>query len=197
MKTCPSCGCGNPEDAAFCPQCGYRLPDAGPPGGPYAPPPVPEPAYPRYAGFWIRFVAAVVDGLVLSVAFVPLNIIFWAVNNRIYFWGIWDFSQGVSSGPILLFNLVRTLVGWAYYVILTGRYGATLGKMLLGLKVVGEDLGPITYGTATVREVLGKFLSALLCGLGYIWAGFDGRKQAWHDKVAGTLVIYGESRMRM
>ncbi|MDI6873897.1 RDD family protein [Candidatus Solincola sp.] len=191
MKACPNCGLLNTEGANFCSGCGYRLSDVMPPGTTHPAFQVAEGAYPRYAGFWIRFAAAIVDGLVLSVAFLPVNLLFWAVNENIHFWGSWDFSRGVSSGLLFLFNVIRTLIGWAYYTYLTGRYGATLGKKLLGLRVVGEDLQPVTYGTAVVREIPGKLLSALACMLGYIWAGFDGRKQAWHDKIARTLVIYG------
>ncbi|WP_287155729.1 RDD family protein [Candidatus Solincola tengchongensis] len=191
MRTCPACGLLNAEEANFCSGCGFRLSGVMPPATSYPVPPVAEAAYPRYAGFWIRFVAAFIDGLVLSVIYLPVNFIFWAANENIYFWGTWDFSRGVSFGLLFLYNLIRMLIGWAYYTYLTGRYGATLGKRLLGLRVVGEDLQPVTFGTAAVREIPGKLISALFCMFGYIWAGFDGRKQAWHDKIARTLVIYG------
>lgn len=185
-------------------QAGYPPPGgptySPPPGGPAYPPPPggytyqPGPqyyqaGYPRYAGFWIRFVAAFIDGLILGVAFLPINLIFSALNERFYFWGSWDWKEGASVGLLILFNLLRLAVSWAYYVIMTGRYGATLGKMLLKLKVVGEDMGPVTYGTAALREIVGKFVSSLVCAIGYIWAGFDDRKQAWHDKIAHTFVI--------
>ncbi len=188
MKTCPRCGLLNPQEAAYCSGCGLRLSGVAPPG---AAPSTLSYGTPElvYAGFWIRFAAAFLDGVVLSVILLPVNFLFWVASENIYFWGTWDFGRGTSPGLVLLFNLVRALVGWGYYIYLTGRYGATLGKRLLGLRVVGEDLQQVTYGTAAVREVPGKLLSALACSLGYIWAAFDGRKQAWHDKIAGTLVI--------
>ena len=210
MKRCPRCGAENPDDAAFCSGCAQPfgvVPSGGqayppPPGQPAYQPPgwqqyppgygYQQPGYPRYAGFWIRFVAAFIDGLILSVAFFPINLVFSALSDRFYVWGSWDWREGVSAGLLILFNLIRVGAGWAYYTVMTGRYGATLGKMLLKLKVVGEDMGPVSYGTAALREIVGKFVSGLVCAIGYIWAGFDDRKQAWHDKIAHTFVIYTE-----
>jgi uncharacterized RDD family membrane protein YckC len=73
-------------------------------------------------------------------------------------------------------------------IVLTGRFQATLGKMCLGLKVTGTDMRPRSYATAATREI-SKIVSAIPCMLGFIWAGFDPRKQAWHDKIAKTYVI--------
>jgi uncharacterized RDD family membrane protein YckC len=218
MKDCPKCGAANPDDAAFCSNCALRFGDAQPPvqpvyqpppGGPQPPPPgqpvyqpppgQPQPlppgyqyyppGYPTYAGFWIRFVAYFVDGLILSVAFIPINLIFAALSDRFNPWGTWDWRTGASVGLVILFNAVRIGAMWAYYTIMTGRYGATLGKMLLNLKVVGEDMGPISYGTAALREIVGKFVAAIVCFIGYIWIAFDSRKQGWQDKIAHTFVI--------
>jgi uncharacterized RDD family membrane protein YckC len=209
MKDCPNCNNANPDDALFCSNCAYRFqaaPPAGqppyqqPPGQPpypayQQPQPYPPPGYqpyqqgyPRYAGFWIRFAAAFIDGIILSVARFPLNLIFAALGQRFNYWGSWE-RDGTAIWLVILFNVISLGITWAYFVIMTGHYGATLGKMLLKLKVLGEDMGPISYGTAALREIVGKFVSSLVCGLGYIWAGFDDRKQAWHDKIAHTFVI--------
>jgi len=212
MKNCPNCGAANPDDAVYCSNCAYDFRAASPAGQPpyqqppgqppYTPPgyqPYPQgypqgypqsypQGYPRYAGFWIRFAAAFIDGIILSVALFPINLIFSALSERFNFWGSWE-RDGTAIGLIIIFNVIRVGLYWAYFVIMTGRYGATLGKMLLKLKVVGEDMGPISYGTAALREIVGKFVSSLICMLGYIWAGFDDRKQAWHDKIAHTFVI--------
>jgi uncharacterized RDD family membrane protein YckC/ribosomal protein L40E len=203
MKACPNCNASNPDDADFCSNCAFSFTGAPPPGQQPYPTPLPgqqpypptaypgqAPVVPHYAGFWIRFVAYFVDSLVLYAAFMPLNLIFWAINNRFYVWGSWDTHAGVSAGLAFLFSIIRLVVGWAYFIWMTGRYQATLGKMLLDIKVVGPDLGPISYGTAAIRETIGKFLSAIVCGLGYIWVAFDPRKQGWMDKLANTYVIY-------
>ena len=191
MKACPYCGALNPEDAAFCNNCGSNL-GVGPSPGlqPQAPYQYHYPVVPHYAGFWIRFVAALVDGIILSIAMIPLNIILWAINEDFYVWGTWNVHNGVNIGLLWIFTLIRLAVIWTYFTLMTGRYQATLGKMLVKVKVVGPDLGPISYGTAALREIVGKFVAAIVCYLGFIWAGFDERKQGWQDKIANTYVIY-------
>lgn len=191
MKACPRCGLLNPEEYNFCSGCGHRLADVTPQAPPFFAYQAGVGAYPRYAGFWIRFAAAFIDGLVLSVIVLPLNLVFWAVGGNVNFLGIGGLGGEVSLGLSFLFNLIRTLITWAYYTYLTGRYGSTLGKKLVGIRVVGEDLQPLSFATAALREIPGKLISGMVFMLGYAWAGFDGRKQAWHDKLAGTLVVYG------
>jgi uncharacterized RDD family membrane protein YckC len=66
--------------------------------------------------------------------------------------------------------------------------GATIGGIICGLKVVRLDDGPIDWPTAIVRA-LGCFLSLIPLGLGFIWVAFDVRRQSWHDKIAGTVVV--------
>ncbi len=69
------------------------------------------------------------------------------------------------------------------------KYGATLGKMALGIKVVKQDgSGNINVVEGFLREVVGKFLSSFFL-LGYLWMLWDVNKQTWHDKIAGTLVV--------
>lgn len=162
---------------------------------------------PRYGGFWIRFLAAILDGIVLSIVLTPLYVLLG--------WWLFKSVSGVISGiptsptaeeitrvqgqigTSLLgltakttgFSFLGTLISWAYYVIFTGAWGATLGKMALGVKVVNRDLQKIGYGTAFLREVIGKIVSSLIFLLGFLWIAFDPKKQGWHDKIAGTYVI--------
>jgi uncharacterized RDD family membrane protein YckC len=77
-----------------------------------------------------------------------------------------------------------------YFTYFHGTTGRTPGKMLLGLQVVSADGTMITFGTAFLRTV-GYFISFIYL-LGFIWAAFDKRKQGWHDKIAGTVVIIRE-----
>lgn len=85
--------------------------------------------------------------------------------------------------------LFQWIPGWTYYTAFTALYGATPGKMALGLKVVRTDERPVDWLTAFMREVVGKTLSTLPLGLGYLWAFFHPRRQAWHDLIADTLVV--------
>ncbi|MEW6554870.1 MAG: RDD family protein [Actinomycetota bacterium] len=210
VKNCPDCGAANPDDAAFCSNCAFRFGGEVQPGQPQYPaptggPPQQQPEYyppghqpyqqtfPSYGGFWIRLAAYLLDYMVISLAFLPINVVFTAIDHRIpiyfFFWGLWIWPEGVSSQIMVFFNLVRLSLIWAYFIIMTARSGSTLGKRLLNLRVVGEDMQLIGYGTAALRETIGKVISAIPCLLGYFWAGFDGRKQAWHDKLAKTFVI--------
>ncbi len=76
-----------------------------------------------------------------------------------------------------------------YWVAFTGLRGQTPGKMLLGIRVVGPTGEVPGLRRAFMREIIGKFFSKLVCYLGYLWAVADGRRQTWHDKIAGTYVV--------
>ena len=89
-----------------------------------------------------------------------------------------------------LTQLISALAGLAYYVALEGSLtGQTMGKKVLGIRVV--DLaggGPIGYGRATVRY-FGRYISGIPLGLGYFWMLWDDQKQTWHDKFANSMVV--------
>jgi len=81
------------------------------------------------------------------------------------------------------------LLAWvAYHLILWSYRGATIGGILLGLKIVRTDGQPMNFAVAFVR-LLGGFVSAACLGLGFFWAGWSRDKQSWHDKIAGTIVV--------
>ena len=80
------------------------------------------------------------------------------------------------------------LVWLTYHVILWASKGTTFGGMVTGLKIVREDGRPLTWGVALVRAV-SALLSALALGLGFFWAGWSREKRAWHDRLAGTIVV--------
>lgn len=84
---------------------------------------------------------------------------------------------------------ITTLVNISYFVILTALWGATLGKRLLGMQVVDSQRKTPSFGKVLLRETIGKLISFLVLGIGFIWIIFDGKKQGWHDKIAGTYVI--------
>jgi uncharacterized RDD family membrane protein YckC len=128
---------------------------------------------------WRRLVASFVDGLIL--VFVTLLLMALARVD-------W---MNPTPAQNLLFNW---LPSWAYYVAFTALYGATPGKMLLGIRVVKTDGRPVDWLTALMREVVGKTLSTLPLGLGYLWAFFHPKRQAWHDLIADTLVVHRESQ---
>jgi uncharacterized RDD family membrane protein YckC len=137
----------------------------------------------RYAGFWIRFAARFLDGLIIGV---PLMILFFVlVFSRIHPGA----PPQLGILPTLLqFGFVFIQMG--YEVFFLGKYGATPGKMACGLKVVTSDGGKISYGRA-VGRFFSQILSGLTCYIGYIIAAFDNpQKRALHDHICNTRVVY-------
>jgi uncharacterized RDD family membrane protein YckC len=94
-------------------------------------------------------------------------------------------SADLATVGVVLFPL-----GYFLWFLTLLRKGQTPGKMLLGLQVVHYQTGRIPgFGRMLLREIVGRFLSGLFFGLGYLWAIFDKNSQAWHDKLAGTVVL--------
>ncbi|RIH90990.1 RDD family protein [Meiothermus granaticius NBRC 107808] len=88
------------------------------------------------------------------------------------------------------------LAFFAYEIVPIHTRGATLGKRLLGIRVVGAEGRFISLWHSFMREVIGKWISGLFFGLGYLWAIWDRDKQAWHDKLVQTHVIRSSGRAR-
>ncbi len=179
-------------------------PPAGPPPSGYPPPsyapaPVSQvpfnqvpyvPAGPvsglQYAGFWIRFASYIIDVLPIAIIGGVLNVSLGAgfrcgtgANN------VYQCSGGTGSVGTWLGLLVLGV----YWVLTWSLLGASLGQKALGMRVVNASNGErIDIGRALLRYV-GFLISAIPFGVGLIWAGFDPRKQGWHDKIAGTYVV--------
>ena len=135
------------------------------------------------AGFWIRVVAAILDSFLLSAVQFALTFI---ISMAIGAMDIATLEDPAISFVIWLFGMTISL---GYAVFFTGYCGQTPGKMALRIKVVRTDGDQMTYGRAAKREILGKFVSSLLLGIGYLMVAFDKQKQGLHDKIADTYVI--------
>jgi len=134
----------------------------------------------RYAGFWVRFGATVLDGLLLLIIVRPILI---AIYGADYFdaprWppmGIWD----------VLVAYVLPIAGALLFWL---AYQATPGKMVWSMRIVDADTGARPRLRQYVVRCFGYLLSALPCFLGFLWIGIDRKKQGWHDKLANTLVV--------
>jgi len=146
-----------------------------------------EPFAPTYGGFWIRLAAAVIDGILVSVALVA---IFFAIGLIAGIAGMVTGQTPTTSGSNveLVANLVYFVLYLGYFIYFWGM-GQTPAMRWLGLQVVDATTGvPIGFGRAGLRY-LGYVISILVCDIGLIWAAFDPRKQGWHDKIARTVVI--------
>jgi len=210
---CNRCGAQNSSLAKFCANCGSPftadaqqlstvpsevVPRPQGPAAPVSPPaPVPSPTYAapqtyatsavRYGGFWIRFVAVIIDAVIVNVVVWPVSAIFALVIGV---------AGGAVSMPRMGVHLVNLIVVWALSALGNWLYEAgmesssrqaTLGKMALGLKVTDLEGRRISFARATGRH-FAKIVSGAILAIGFIMAGFTDRKQALHDMIAGTLV---------
>jgi len=133
-----------------------------------------------YAGFWIRFGAALLDGIILFVAGVVVQLVFAPMIQR----GRVDLMM-MALG---IEYLIQMAIGATYEGLFVSRMGATPGKMALDLKVVRPDGGPVSLGRA-VGRYFAKIVSGIILMIGYIMAGFDSEKRALHDMMCDTRVI--------
>lgn len=135
----------------------------------------------RLAGFWPRFWAFLLDIAVI------------ALSSQIVFRLIWP--GGLESNTVQAYVLYNSLFpgiwGVIYLILMTGFFGQTLGKMIIGIRVIQTDGHPLEWSTVMARELLGRPLSQLLgTHLGYLVCAVHPRKQTVHDLISDTCVVY-------
>ena len=136
-------------------------------------------AHLEYAGFWLRVGAVVIDSALVAINIVPL--MWWAYGER-YFLGP-DLLMGPADLAIrYILPGVLVIAFWLYKL-------ATPGKMAIGATIVDARTGRRPSAGQLVIRYFGYIVSTLPLGLGLIWVAFDSRKQGWHDKLAGTVVV--------
>jgi uncharacterized RDD family membrane protein YckC len=135
----------------------------------------------RYASFGLRFLAVLLDGVIGLVVGLLINIIFRVslVPDPAH-----PFAVFLSLATLLDF-----LFGISYYVFFLTAYGATLGKMAVGVKIVTPDGGPISFGRAVARYFCTSFLEPFTLLIGYLIALFDDQNRTLHDRICGTRAI--------
>ena len=133
-----------------------------------------------YAGFWQRFLAAFIDGLITTILSAVAGFVIGFVGA---------IPGGGEDGATGLAGLIGFVLSWLYYALMeSSERQATFGKLALGLRVTDLEGNRISFGRATVRY-FAKILSAIILLIGYIMAAFTEKKQALHDMLAGTLVL--------
>lgn len=142
----------------------------------------------QYATGFRRLIAFFIDHIALSTI---LSALLWSTfdwpfgfndYDFIYNWQRWNFS-------LLGHNFLKELIIIIYYALMeSSKYQATLGKIVMGIKVVNNNGQRLDFAKAALRNI-SKILSGLILGLGYVMIIFDDRKQGLHDKLAGTLVV--------
>ena len=148
-----------------------------------------------YAGFWMRFLAYIIDAIVLGIVSFIILIPFLGIVGLTAATSASDLENGGGGmiaamiGTYFLTILMMTAASWLYYALMeSSAKQATLGKLALSLKVTDMAGSRISFGRATGRY-FGKLVSGLILMIGYIMAGFTQQKQALHDIMAGTLVV--------
>ena len=134
-------------------------------------------------GFGRRLAAILLDALLLGVLSMFVAFLIGMVGVFV--------DMYTPNRPLPLSNLIVicTLVfSVAYYVVAWSRTGQTVGKTMLGIKIVGADGKPLSGGKAFLRYI-GYLVSGIVFALGFIWVLFDRKRQGWHDKMAGTYVV--------
>lgn len=142
----------------------------------------------KYGSFWLRFCAAIVDGLILAVFsyilgfFLGVALATTMLNNGAS-------ADDVELAAELIGNVLGILIAWIYTAAMeSSRHQATLGKMAVGLIVTDYAGQRISFARATGRH-FAEILSAIILLIGYLMVIFTERKQALHDLMAGTLVL--------
>src|SRR5262245_5000498 len=161
---CPNCGKQNDDVAAYCQVCGVTLTSKSiSPGA--------SKNAQEYAGFWIRFVALIIDAVIVAAA------------------------SGLVTAGTFGAGIVVTLVGpWLYEAfMLSSEWQATVGKRAMSIMVTDTNGRRISFARATGRH-FAKWISACTIGIGFIIVAFTAKKQALHDMIAETLVVKGTKR---
>ena len=142
-----------------------------------------------YAGFWLRFVAYLIDTVILTAVSMVAGFLIGLVLGFTVAMVNRDALQPAIAVTQCLFMIVDVIAIWLYFAFMeSGRSQATLGKMALGLKVTNLQGERIGFGRATGR-FFGKIVSALPLEIGFMMAGWTKRKQALHDMLVDTLVV--------
>lgn len=155
----------------------------------------------KYAGFWLRFAAYIIDqfvigiaGLILAVPFVIAIVAFGinlsVMNDTSDFFDHGGLMMiGGIIGLIVLVALLSIVMKWLYYALMeSSKYGGTIGKIAVSIKVVDIEGNRISFGRATGRY-FSRIITNMTLLIGYILAGVTEKKQALHDMIASCLVI--------
>ncbi|MDB5747180.1 MAG: hypothetical protein JWP72_2028 [Massilia sp.] len=133
----------------------------------------------EYTGFWLRVWASLIDNVILLLVIAPPLL---AIYGR----GYWDSESFVQGPADLLISYVFPAI---VVVALWCKLGSTPGKMAIGATIVDARTGGKPTVTQFIIRYVGYYLSLVMLFLGFVWVGIDARKQGWHDKLAGTVVV--------
>lgn len=182
LNFCPNCG-GELQfkEAEICPNCGVRIREP------------PQPPQEKYAGFWIRFGAYLIDAIICAI--IVYGVLFVlilagiAISPATYSRST-PGTNGAIGALLVIWILFALCFNWIYFAYQeSSSVQATIGKRAVGVIVTDTEGNRISFGRASARW-LAKILSGLILGIGYIMIGFTERKQGLHDLIDNTYVVY-------
>ncbi len=199
----PAPGMPPPPGYGAMPPQGYGAPP--PPGYGAMPPPgygaMPPPGYgpqgmgPRFAGFWIRFVAVFIDGIITGIVAGGIGFSLLKAANIVCYSQdpiTGQLSNCTTDNPSLVVLAFVIWIGLPFmYMWIMWGLGGTIGQRALGMRVVDATTGQKIGIVRGFVRLLGYIIASIPFALGLMWAGWDPRKQGWHDKIASTVVLRG------
>ncbi|MGZ4103675.1 MAG: RDD family protein [Actinomycetota bacterium] len=168
MPYCSYCGHEISQQAVTCPNCGHPnesrtvVPEvAFQPPGPGA----------QYAGFWIRFLSLLIDGIIIGIVTAPFGTVHTTSGNYVF-----------------VFNPLRNIGQFVYaWLMIALVNGQTLGMMVCGIRITRPNGDTVDLGRSAGRALM-AYVSGVVLALGYLWMLWDPEKRTWHDIVADTRV---------
>lgn len=142
----------------------------------------------EYAGFWARLAAYIIDSILVFAGLLIVRLIFLSVSGML--------EGTFLDGNILFHYTLKDIALYSgqvlYFILCTYYTGTTLGKRAMNLRVVGGEEERLTLLTVIYRETIGRFLSGVVLGLGYLLIGIDKEKRGIHDILCDTRVVYAK-----
>jgi uncharacterized RDD family membrane protein YckC len=180
MPYCAKCGNELPEGAKYCPVCGTAVSMQEAPAAPVAPV-APEFSGLQLAFWWERFVAWLIDAVIIGLVVGILGLFTWFAGQSLTWWSGWP-----SWLPFFNFNL-GGVAYFLYWMLMDGAYGQSFGKMVMRIKITRLDGSKIGMGNAALESLGKAFLLPLDCILG--WILYPRKRQRIFNYISNTIVI--------
>jgi uncharacterized RDD family membrane protein YckC/ribosomal protein L40E len=215
-KVCPVCRESNPSESVYCGKCGFKFLDTGAPDKKICPgcnsvnDPASQYCYKcglklpdrastefRYAGFWIRLLAYIIDGILLNIITGIIEIVLLVAIFKSDFELWFDianpnmFYDSMPASFWLFYGisiLVSYIIQMVYHTIAIGKWGKTIGKAAIGVKVVRTDGTRVSYWRAFGRY-WAYVLNGFTLNIGFLVIAWTSKKQGLHDMICDTIVV--------